>query len=272
MLPIALAAEDADAREYRFLDLLEPARLIALLSKAKRLPFVEISRHVEAESLASQHGPVEPAPATKLQGEGLEKTHGMDVFEGGGLTPVPVPYRGRFLNPSSGDPDLGIDHAGERQGELPTAPGHHDLVGHDGTHGGGRQWSAVETRDGNLLRADDPVASPKPRPLNPFGGGEDRELLAAQIPDFTLGGPWLFSQKIDEALTRLSLEGVRFLALPGHVRGRRRFRRRRSVAAGGAPQDGGGDTDDDARPLQAAREQSGLSYGSVIYRRARVLP
>jgi len=111
MLSIALAPEDGDARDHRFLDLVEPARLIAFLSKSKDLPFVEISRHVEVEAFASQHGPIESAPAPELQGEGLEEAHGVDVLEGGGLAPVPVPRRGRFLDPSSGEPHLGIDHA-----------------------------------------------------------------------------------------------------------------------------------------------------------------
>ena len=143
---------------------------------------------------------------------------------------------------------------------------------HDGARGGGGKRSTVQARDGNLLRADDAVAASKARPLHPFRGGENRELLAAQISDFALGRPRLLAEKIDEALAGLSLERVRLLALSRQRRGRRRFRGRRNVSAGGAAQRGRGDPADHAYPVQAALDHSSLSYGSRLGQTGRVLP
>jgi hypothetical protein len=221
MFPKAFSPQDRDSTEHRVPDLVEPTRLIALFADSERLPVVEISGEIEVEAVASRHGAVKSAPAVEFQREGFHEADGEDVVDGRGLTGIPVALGRRLLSPSSGDPDLGLDGADEREAELSPAPRDSHVEGGSGRYPGRRTSLILELGGRDPVDARDAVAPSKPRALDPLRRREHRELSSGEVPDLTRGGPRLLAQKVDEALARLSLELVR-LSL--------RRRRRRSAA------------------------------------------
>jgi hypothetical protein len=128
VLAVAFAPEYGRSAQHGVADLVEPARLIALLSNPESLPVVKIPGEIEIEAVASRHGAMKATAAVELESERFHEAYREDVVDGRGLARLPITHRRRFLRSPRRQPHLGPDRADQGEVEIPAAPRHPDLV------------------------------------------------------------------------------------------------------------------------------------------------